>query len=568
VIFDGNLHNREDLQSDLGEFLVPPASNDAELVLAAYQRWGEDFLRRLRGAFALVIWDSSREVLLCLRDPIGTYPMFYTENQDGLLVSTSTDILIRQPHVSGGVNRAALADFMLDRFPMMEETFLDDVSRVPPGHVLRVTPQGSSSFRYWDPAPDGTVKWLNPDEVEQFDELLDQAVRRCLSFGPAGILLSGGLDSVSVAAVASQCAGAEGLPKPLALSLVFPGLEVNEEIVQRGVASQLGLSQVLKQFNEAAGKNGLLAGAVAMNGSLPAPIMNTWWPAYDALVREGEQRGCRTILTGTGGDEWLTVSPMLAADLLRSFDIAGTYRLWQSLRRSFRRPNLALLRNLLWTFGLGPLVIPPAHRFVKRVAPSAVRMRRRIFAPPPKWLAPDAALRRKLEERWEQKSLRETHAGGSFYLGEMRLGLDHPLVSWETEEQFEFSRMAGVRILHPLWDPDLVDLLYRTPPFHLIQEGRTKGLVRASMARRFPNLGFDRQRKVEGTGFYSSLIYRDADKIWQQLKGATTLASLGVVDERTLGPSFEQLLTRRKYGDAHRAWSILNLESWARAHTF
>src|SRR5258708_4505703 len=192
VIFDGSLYNRDDLQSELGEFLVPPASNHAELVLAAYQRWGEDFLKRLRGAFALVIWDSSREVLLCLRDPIGTYPMFYTENQDGLFVSTSTDVLIRQPHVSVGVNRAALADFMLDRFPMMEETFLEGVSRVPPGHVLRVTRQGSCSFRYWDPAPDGTVKWLNPDEVEQFDELLDQAVRRCLSFGPAGILLSGG----------------------------------------------------------------------------------------------------------------------------------------------------------------------------------------------------------------------------------------------------------------------------------------------------------------------------------------------------------------------------------------
>src|SRR5882672_209345 len=165
VILDGILYNRDDLRGELGEFLVSAASDDAELVLAAYQRWGEDFLKRLRGAFALIIWDSSREVLLCLRDPIGTYPMFYAETQDGLLVSSSMDALIRQPHFSAGVNRAALADFMLDRFPMMEETFFEGVSRVPPGHVLRVTRQGRDSFRYWDPAPDGTVKWLTRDEV-------------------------------------------------------------------------------------------------------------------------------------------------------------------------------------------------------------------------------------------------------------------------------------------------------------------------------------------------------------------------------------------------------------------
>jgi asparagine synthase (glutamine-hydrolysing) len=566
VIFDGTLYDRHVLQEELGEFLAASASNDAELILAAYQRWGEDLLKRLRGAFALIICDTSREVLLCLRDPVGIYPMFYAENRNGLLVSTSVDVLIRQPNVSAGVNRAALADFMLDRFPMMEETFLDGVSRVPPGHVLRVARDGHRSFRYWDPAPDGRVKWLTPDEVEGFDELLDQAVRRSLSFGSAGILLSGGLDSVSVAAVAAQRADDIGAPKPLALSLVFPGADVNEEIVQRSVASQLGLPQVLKGFYEAAGQEGLLAGAIAMNSSLPAPIMNTWWPAYHALIREGAQLGCRTILTGTGGDEWLGVTPMLAADLFRELDFAGVYRLWQTSFRSFSRPKLALLRTLFWTFGVGPLLVPPMHRLVKQMAPSALRMRRRIFAAPPKWLAPDRALRRKLEERWEQKSLREMHASESFYVSEMKLGLDHPLVSWEIEELFEFGRMAGVRIVHPLWDPDLVDMLYRTPPFMLIHNGRTKGLVRASLARRFPELGFEQQRKVEGTRFYSTLIYCEAEKIWQQLGGASALADLGVVDGRTIGSSFHHLLARRRTGDAHRAWCILNLESWARAH--
>lgn len=568
VIFDGVLYDRPRWERELGELLVRHAANDAEVVLAAYQKWGETILSRLRGAFALVIWDSRNETFLCLRDPTGIYPMFYTEVGDDLIVSNSMDVLIRQPRVSAALNSEALSDFFLDRFPMMDETFFATIKRVPPGHVLRIARDGRLYYRYWDPAPNGKVEWLSAEEVEQFDELLDQAVRRPLSLGPAGILLSGGLDSVSVAAGAVQCAQAYGVPKPLALSLVFPEADVNEEIVQRGVASQLGLSQVLKGFWEAAGKRGLLAGAVELNSSLPAPIINTWWPAYNVLVGEGHRRGCRVILTGTGGDEWLGIAPVLAADLIRELDFAGVYRLWTTSWRSFRNPRIPLLRSLLWTFALGPLVTAPAHKLVQRTAPWALRLRRRIFTPPPKWLAPDGALRKRLQERWEQKSLRETHAdsSGSFYLREMKISLDHPLTSWELEEQFEFSRIGGVRIAHPLWDPDLVDMLYRTPPFMLIHNGRAKGLVRASLARRFPDLGFEQQRKVAATRFYSSVIYKEAEALWNQLQGAPTLAALGVVDGKRIGPSFHYLLRRRKHGDAHRAWTILNLESWARAH--
>jgi asparagine synthase (glutamine-hydrolysing) len=568
VIFAGNLHNGRELRRELGEFLAPTDRNEAELVLAAYLKWGEKFLPRLRGAFALIISDSEQDGFLCLRDPVGTCPLFFTKTQGGILLSTSIDVLVRQPQVNANVNRAALADFFLDRFPNLEETFFESVKRVPPGHVLRVTRQEERVYRYWDPAPDGTVKWLTQDEVAQFDELLDQAVRRCLSVGPAGIFLSGGLDSVSVAAVAAEVARADGLPKPWGLSLVFPGTDVDEEIIQRGAAEHLGLPQVLKPFHDAV-QDKLLAEAVAINASLPAPILNTWWPAYDVLIKEGQKRGCRTILTGTGGDEWLGVSPYLASDLLREGNFSGVYRLWQSSWRSFNRPKLYFLRSMVWTFGIGPLVVPPLHRSMKRMAPSVVGLPRRIFAPPPNWLAPDKALRRELKDRWEQKSLRESHAdaSGSLYIREMKLGLDHPLVSWELEEQFHFNRNAGVHVAHPLWDPDLVDMLYRTPPMMLIQEGRTKGLIRTSLARRFPNLGFEQQRKVEGTRFYSSLIYRQARELWQQLGGTPTLGKLGIVDERSIEQGFEHFLTRQKQGDAHHAWSILNLEAWARAHT-
>ncbi len=571
VIFDGALFNRRELRDELGDF-VAPASNDAELVLAGYVRWGEDFLERLRGTFAVVIWDSVAERLLGVRDPLGSHPLFYAESGDELIFSPSIEVLLRQPAVSSDLNRAALVDHLLDRYPKLDETCYEAVKRVPPGHILRVSREGRKALRYWDPAPNDEVNWLTADDIEQFDDLLDRAVSRCLQFGPASVFLSGGLDSVSIAAVAAALSKQEGLGKPWALSLIFPDPLSNEEVVQRGVAAQLGLPQVVKPFFEATGPQGLLRPALELGNSLSAPLMNTWLPAYFGLALEGKRRGCQTILTGGGGDEWLTVSPFLSADLMRNFDFAGVYNLWHNYRRSFRRSSLALGWSLLWRFGAQPLVVPPLHRLVKKNAPWALKLRHSLSfrrAPwiPPDWLAPDPALRRQFDLRREEEQANQRRAPKSFYIRDIRPALEHPVVSWEQEEIFEVYQRLGMRMLQPYWDADLIDMLYRTPPFLLMQDGRSKGLVRASVARRFPNLGFERQRKVEATSFYASLIYRDASEYWQQSGGARTLADLGIIDERILNPIMDRLLTGRRNGSsAHRVWSVLNLESWTRSH--
>src|SRR5258707_6539426 len=151
VIFDGALYNRRDLERELGDFLTAAASNDAEIILLAYERWGEGLLNRLRGTFSLVIWDSDSEIFMCLRDPLGNHPLFYAETHGELLVSSTISALTEHPHVSGAVNRGVMADYILDRHAF-DETFFEAVRRVPPGHVLRLARRARSLFRYWDPA--------------------------------------------------------------------------------------------------------------------------------------------------------------------------------------------------------------------------------------------------------------------------------------------------------------------------------------------------------------------------------------------------------------------------------
>src|SRR6185369_14909205 len=103
------------------------------------------------------------------------------------------------------------------------------------------------------------------------------------------------------------------------LSLVFPDAECNEENVQRGVAKVLGLSQILAGYDEAAGRCGMLRSALAITEKYAAPLLNTYYPAYHFLALAAKRQGYTTILTGGGGDEWLTVSPYYSADLLRRF---------------------------------------------------------------------------------------------------------------------------------------------------------------------------------------------------------------------------------------------------------
>ncbi len=563
AIFDGVLYNRNELQGELGN----PSGDisDAELILRAYLHWGEDFLHRIKGIFALIIHDSRTDTLLCVRDPLGIYPLFYARTDRELLLSTSIEALVRHPQIPATLNRAALADHLAHQWPDIEETYFANIFRVPSGHAMRLHNGNRQVYRYWNPAPPGKpVDWIREDEVERFDQVLDQAINRYLSLGPAGIYLSGGLDSVSVAAVAAKSSRDRGLPAPWALSLEFPADDINEAAVQRQVASDLELSQLLIPFWDAVGERGLILSALEVSRAYPAPLLNTWLPAYLHLGLEGRTRGCRVILTGSGGDEWLGVTPLLAADLMRGLDVHGLYQLWKNMQRSYPLPQLAMLRNLLWTSGVRPLVAGAAER----VAPRAMHARRlrHLKRSRPRWLAPESTLRRELDQRAEQSlNFDGEPQTEEFYLRELRRGLDHALPAVEKEEYFETGRRLGVRLLHPYLDADVVDLLYRIPPKLLNRGGRSKGLVRQSLARRFPQLGFERQKKMLAHSFFDSIVWKEGMPAWRSLGGTPALAELGIVEPTLLKREIEGILEERRMRHGFRIWEVLNLESWVRA---
>jgi len=562
-VFDGTLDDRQELARASG-ITITAETSDAEAILSAYLRLGESVLEKVKGVFALAVWDG--ETLLCARDRLGIYPLFMADASGDLLVSTSIKALIAQPDVSAAVNLPVLVDHLRHRWLDVEETFFEAVRRIPAGHALTARGKVRNSFRYWDPAPpDQPVTWVSGDEADRFAHLFKTAVDRSVRAGETGIFLSGGLDSVSVAALATE----EDQPKPWALSLAFPDPSCNEEDIQRRVATQLGLPQVMLGWDDAVGPRGLIGSALDLTAPLSAPMINLWAPAYDELARQGRARGCRVIVTGTGGDEWMGVSPYYAADLMRRMDAVGVVRLFLALRRSYPLSLPRHLGNVLWRFGSRPLI----RRGAVRIAPGLLtaRKRRTVAGKIPAWLAPDGQLRRRLVERELEayaRSLRplprlsRTHP--AVYVEEGRTALEHPLVSLEFEETFERARGLGMSVLHPFLDSDLVEFLYRTPPEILNRDGRSKGFLRETLHRRLPDLGFASQRKVVTTDFVFQLAAREGLPAWREAGGVPGLVEAGAVDATAVDTMVAGLAAGSPRRDHLQLWDLLSSDVWFR----
>jgi asparagine synthetase B (glutamine-hydrolysing) len=555
--FQGVLFDREVLAGS-----TQPDCSDAQLVLQAYAREGEAALSRLRGSFVVAIVDGARGTAILARDPMGSHPLFYVEAGSCVLFAVAPGRLLDWPGVSREFNRAAIADHLCNRWPDPHETFFMAVRRVPPG-TRALLSQGRLQFdRYWDPAPvDQPVQWLTAEQVSCFDDVFERAVKRCLCHGQTGILLSGGLDSISVAAAAADCARASGQSAPLVLSLGFPDPECNEQERQAAVARHLGLRQILLGFDEALGSRPLLQQTLELSAKATRPILGVWQPAYLALLRRARLDGVRTILTGDGGDDWLTVTPYYAADLIRRGAVLELAEFMGTLRRSNRISPFGLVRNVVWRRGLRPLGGMALHRLFPE-AHAAGRVKR-FLAGDPAWLALNPDLRVEHQHRAAQ-AMAVSDPSRGFYIRDLQTCLEGTRISWAAEELDEQGRQIGVRFLQPFLDPDLIEFLCRTPPRLLNEGGRSKGLVRQTIAKRFPGLGLERQRKIWATSFFESLLLREAPALADLAGDFPALSDLGIVNGAALAAVIRE--ARMQPGPRlQQIWEAINLEIWLRA---
>jgi len=194
---------------------------DAQSILNAYEKWGDDCVKHLLGDFAFAIWDDRRKRLFCARDHFGVKPFFYTHTGNSFNFSSSLNVL----KVSTELNEIAIGDYLL--FGVNQDqstTIFKEIQRLPPGHTLTVENNQFKIQRYWTPSLPPEVRFRDPETyVERFSELLDNAVADRLGTGRVAISMSGGLDSTSLAAIASKHAEVAGF------TVVYDSLIPDEE---------------------------------------------------------------------------------------------------------------------------------------------------------------------------------------------------------------------------------------------------------------------------------------------------------------------------------------------------
>jgi len=307
LLGDVRLDGREDLRRQLeqaGESLSANVT-DEELVLWAWRDRGEESLAGLLGDFAFALWDAEARRLLCVRDLLGLRPFYYSQTGERLYFSNTLDVLRLAPDVSSALDPVFIGDYLLqDSCADPARTAFRDISRLPGGHALRYSNDGVEVHRYTS-LPVEDPLWLKrPGEyVERFQTLLEAAVHDRLPRGPAAILMSGGLDSTSIAAIANKLAPGLGARGSLrAFTIDYKPLFEDEEGYYASLAAEhLGIP--IEIFSGAA--------CVPYEGwDKMGPLMPE--PCHEPFLLQNPQQyrrvqsHARVALSGLGGDDLLT----------------------------------------------------------------------------------------------------------------------------------------------------------------------------------------------------------------------------------------------------------------------
>ncbi|MFL6209359.1 MAG: asparagine synthase (glutamine-hydrolyzing) [Pyrinomonadaceae bacterium] len=207
IVFNGEIYNYKELRARLEklghEFYT---DSDTEAILHAYEQYGADCPKHLRGMFAFAIWDEHKEELFLARDRVGKKPLLYAHVNNQLIFGSEFSALLLHPDIGREVLPEAIHHYLSFMCVPAPLTAYRQIKKLEPGHSLRFTRAGEIKLeRYWQPDFTKKTKLTEEEAGERAVELLREAVRvRLMSEVPLGAFLSGGIDSSTVVALMSE----------------------------------------------------------------------------------------------------------------------------------------------------------------------------------------------------------------------------------------------------------------------------------------------------------------------------------------------------------------------------
>jgi asparagine synthase (glutamine-hydrolysing) len=542
------LDNRLELLRHLGiregniRFTIP----DSEIILLAYQKWGEDCVTRIDGDWHFAVWDERAHKLFLARDPHGNTGLYYYHGSRFFAFASTKKALLALDAIPKRPNLLRISQ-VLTAWP--GDGILsgyEDILRLPPAHRMTITPGRAQVERYWFPEHISELKLKTDEEyVEAFLDVFTQAVSaRLRSQLPVGVTLSGGLDSGSVAAVAAGILRGKGksltafTSAPLSdpSQLIDPRRNGDETQLAQATAHQAGNVEHIFIRSEGITPMAGIKRMLWVHDEPGHAAGNQFWIA--AILEAAHQRGLGTILTGQMGNatiSWSGTGENLWSALLGG-DIASFWRVFEKARATaglgrWRAVRRFLLKPVLW----------------------------------PLWQR-SAALRRQRGDEWQEYSAIHPDFARKMNLSQLMAEDEHnprtvpasPLqhrlliiqpgrnilgASW-----LEKGSAFGLEVRDPTQDRRLIELCLAIPEAQFQRNGMDRWLIRRAMQGYLPELvrlntrrglqAADLGRRVleERSEVYAALNQLKKHELASQILDLPRMADVLASMERGLNP--------------------------------
>lgn len=460
VVVDARFERRAHICAKTG---LPKDASDAQLVLAAYRKWGRDCPAYLDGDFAFVVVDGAQ--VYCARDHLGVKPFYYgLVNGVFVFASEARPVAL---YLNLPVNEERIADslcFPLEHFDKTS-TFYRGVNRLPPGTHLTSNLFRTDIGLWWHPAEaEEPACRSEADYTEAFCALLEVSVGECIDDGATAGSLSGGIDSGTIVGVASRI----GSPLRTFSCVSEPGVACQETRLINLAIERMNLDAFTLTPSEMHGHIGACFERISL---LQEP--------FDCFMIEpmlinmiASEQGFTSLLDGVEGDMLHSLSEGYPSVLMRegllSLGVQGIYDVWSKVygRETFLPAHIYRHLRLLG--------LPKSLKFLKSV--------KNLFMHPESssydsLISKDFAQSVDLEGRLE--TLRETFNGGADNTQDMHLrAVVHPALPAALERYDRTSALTGIERRHPLVSKQLIEFSLKTPWRYKVANGWSKYLLR------------------------------------------------------------------------------------------
>jgi asparagine synthase (glutamine-hydrolysing) len=476
VVFNGEIYNYKSLHANfVGKGHRFKTKSDTEVIVHAYEEYGERCPEYFNGMFAFALWDVPRRQLLLARDHIGIKPLYYWVGQDRLIFGSELKSVIANPAVPREIDLVALDQFLTLEYIPSPRTIFKGVNKLPAGYRLVYQEGNIHIEQYWD-IPDKDVPSDEKIIEEMLIELIDDSVRmQLMSDVPLGAFLSGGIDSSTVVASMSESSNSS----VKTFSIGFDDATYNELPYARAIASRFRTDHTEEILEPDVAD---LAERLVRHLDEPFGDFSIF-PTY--LVSEVARREVKVVLSGDGGDELFGGYDTYVAQQMD--------RYYRYLPASLRHKLIPALMDKVPPRPEKKGLINKTKRFVEGAAlPSSLQHTRwmlfmtaedkdDLYKPEVSACLDGTSTASVLEGHFDRKT------GFDPLAQQQYVDIKTYLVDDILTKVDRMSMAVSLETRVPLLDYRIVELAVNLPPQMKLYRGETKRILKKAMAGRLPH---------------------------------------------------------------------------------